>query len=61
MIHHHFDSGPRESLPYSPHTRTVSDYPLLVGELLRRSDLRHERRVKRAVFAQRIKHFFGGH
>jgi hypothetical protein len=61
VIHYHFDTEPREPVSYSPHTRTLSDYPLLIGEVLRRSDVRRERRAKRVMFAQRIKHFFGGH
>ena len=61
LIHYHFDSEPRESMRYSPHARTLSDYPLLIGEVLRRSDRRRERRVKRALFAQRMKHLLGCH
>jgi hypothetical protein len=60
MIQHLFDSEPKESLPYSPHSRTISDYPLLVGEVLRRRDVRHERRVKRALFTRRTKQFIVG-
>src|ERR1700687_1959952 len=30
--------------------KTISDYPLLVGEILRRSELRKNRRQRRAVF-----------
>jgi hypothetical protein len=60
MIHPHFAPEPRESVRYSPHTRTLSDYPLLIGELLRRDELRRQRRAKRARFAQRMKHLFGG-
>jgi hypothetical protein len=60
MIRPHFDPEPREPFRYSPHTRTLSDYPLLIGELLRRDEFRRQRRAKRARFAQRMKHFFGG-
>jgi hypothetical protein len=33
---------------------TVSDYPLLIGEILRRNELRYLRRAKRKAFVQRI-------
>ena len=59
MIHHHFDVEPKESVRYSPHTRTLSDYPLLIGEVLRRNDLRRERRTKRVRLVRRIEHIFG--
>jgi hypothetical protein len=59
MIHPHLDPEPRESVRYSPDTRTLSDYPLLIGELLRRGELRRQRQAKRALFAQRMKHLFG--
>jgi hypothetical protein len=42
-------------------TKTISDYPLLIGELLRRSELRKARRQRRSGFfkinrsAQKIK------
>jgi hypothetical protein len=31
-------------------TKTISDYPLLIGELLRRSELRKARRQRRSAF-----------
>ena len=31
MILHHYDTEVRESVRYSPHIRTLSDYPLLLG------------------------------
>ena len=31
-------------------TRTLSDYPLLIGEILRRDDIRTARRAKRRFF-----------
>ena len=34
--------------------KTVSDYPLLVGEILRRSELRQNRRARRAAFWKRL-------
>ena len=58
MILHHSNAEVRESVQYSPHIRTLSDYPLLLGEVLRRDDLRRQRRAKRAVFAQKFRHFF---
>jgi len=59
MILHHFDSEPRESVYRSPHIRTLSDYPLLIGKILRRNELRCHRRAKRALFARRIRRTFG--
>jgi hypothetical protein len=61
MIHPHFDTESRESVRYSPHIRTLSDYPLLIGKVLRRGEVRRERRARRVLFARRIKHLFGGH
>ena len=58
MILHHYDTEVRESVRYSPHIRTLSDYPLLVGEVLRREDQRRQRRTKRARFAQKFRQFF---
>jgi hypothetical protein len=37
---------------------TLSDYPLLIGEILRRSEQRYLRRAKRKAFAQRISRAF---
>jgi hypothetical protein len=31
-------------------TKTISDYPLLIGELIRRSELRKARRQRRTAF-----------
>jgi hypothetical protein len=59
VILHHCDSEPRGSVYLSPHIRTLSDYPLLIGEVLRRNELRCQRRAKRALFARRIKQTFG--
>jgi hypothetical protein len=59
-MHHRFDPGPRESIRYSPHIQTLSDYPLLIGEVLRRGEFRRERRARRILLAHRIKHLFGG-
>jgi hypothetical protein len=36
------------------HIPTLSDYPLLVGEILRRHDLRSLRRAKRIAFLQKM-------
>ena len=36
-------------------TATLSDFPLLIGEILRRSDLRVEKRARRRARIQRIK------
>ena len=33
---------------------TLSDYPLLIGEILRRNEVRYLRRAKRKAFVQRI-------
>ena len=57
MILYHFE--PRESVDCSPHIRTLSDYPLLIGEVLRRNELRRQRRAKRALFTRRIRRTFG--
>ena len=59
MILHQRYSERRESAQYSPHIRTLSDYPLLIGELLRRDDVRRERRAKRTRLVRRIEHIFG--
>jgi hypothetical protein len=40
---------PQESCRFSI-TRTLSDYPLLIGEILRRDDMRAVRRAKRRSF-----------
>ena len=37
---------------------TLSDFPLLIGEILRRSDLRLQKRAKRRVRIQKIKGYF---
>jgi len=36
-------------------TATLSDFPLLIGEILRRNDLRVEKRARRKARIQRIK------
>jgi hypothetical protein len=38
---------------------TLSDYPLLIGEILRRNEVRCSRRVKRKAFVRRICRAFG--
>ena len=40
---------PQETYRFSL-TRTLSDYPLLIGEILRRDDIRAVRRAKRRAF-----------
>jgi hypothetical protein len=40
---------PQETYRFSM-TRTLSDYPLLIGEILRRDDIRAVRRAKRRAF-----------
>jgi hypothetical protein len=40
---------PQETYRFSM-TRTLSDYPLLIGEILRRDDIRAVRRAKRRSF-----------
>jgi hypothetical protein len=40
---------PQETYRFSM-TRTLSDYPLLIGEILRRADVRAVRRAKRRSF-----------
>lgn len=40
---------PQETYRFSM-TRTLSDYPLLIGEILRRDDIRAVRRAKRRLF-----------
>jgi hypothetical protein len=37
---------------------TLSDYPLLIGEILRRNEQRYLRRAKRKAFVQRISRAF---
>jgi hypothetical protein len=37
---------------------TLSDYPLLIGEILRRNEQRNLRRAKRKAFVQRISRGF---
>jgi len=39
-------------------TATLSDFPLLIGEILRRSDLRVEKRAKRRARIRMIKGIF---
>jgi hypothetical protein len=56
---HRFDPEPTKSIRYSPQTRTLSDYPLLIGEVLRRHELRRQRRAKRAMFARKLRHALG--
>ena len=41
-----------------PTTFTLSDFPLLIGEMLRRSDLRSERRAKRRERIRKITGMF---
>jgi len=36
-------------------TPTLSDYPLLIGEILRRSDRRLEKRARRGLFMKKIR------
>jgi hypothetical protein len=43
---------------YFSTTATLSDFPLLIGEILRRSDLRLQKRAKRRVRIQKIKGLF---
>ena len=40
-------------------TRTLSDFPLLIGEMLRRGNLRSRRRARRRTLIQKIKATFG--
>jgi hypothetical protein len=35
-------------------TRTISDHPLLIGEILRRSELRTNRRAKWRAFLKKM-------
>jgi hypothetical protein len=39
------------------HIKTVSEYPLLVGEILRRAELRNLRRSKWRAFLRRLTMF----
>jgi hypothetical protein len=59
VILHDRDSEHRESIYLPSHIRTLSEYPLLIGEVLRRNELRSQRRAKRDLFARRIKRTFG--
>jgi hypothetical protein len=43
---------------YFSGTPTLSDFPLLIGEILRRSDLRLQKRAKRRVRIQKMKGLF---
>jgi hypothetical protein len=45
---------------FSP-TYTLSDFPLLIGEILRRSERRSERRAKRRLLLKKIKGAFVVH
>jgi hypothetical protein len=40
-------------------TRTLNDFPLLIGEILRRGDIRSQRRAKRRLVIREIKAAFG--
>ncbi len=40
-------------------TLTLSDFPLLIGEILRRGDMRSQRRAKRRLVIRKIKATFG--
>jgi hypothetical protein len=40
-------------------TRTLSDFPLLIGEILRRADLRLQRQARRRARVRKIKATFG--
>ncbi len=40
-------------------TRTLSDFPLLIGEMLRRGDLRSRRQARRRTLIRKIKATFG--
>jgi hypothetical protein len=40
-------------------TCTLSDYPLLIGEILRRGDIRSRRRDKRRLLVRKVKGAFG--
>jgi hypothetical protein len=43
----------------STETRTLCDFPLLIGEMLRRADRRSRRRVIRQARFQKFRAFFG--
>jgi hypothetical protein len=47
---------------YNPHrfstTRTLSDFPLLIGEILRRGELRVQRQAKRRSLIQKFRAAF---
>jgi hypothetical protein len=49
---------PQETYRFSM-TRTLSDYPLLIGEILRRDDIRTVRRAKRRSFLFDLRRVFG--
>jgi len=56
--HRHFASA--RGRAYSDiRIRTVSEYPLLIGEILRRNELRYLRRAKRKAFVRQIGRAFG--
>ena len=40
-------------------TRTLSDFPLLIGEMLRRGNLRSRRQARRRTVIRKIKAIFG--
>ena len=48
-----FDWG-RGPYPVDTRVHTLSDYPLLIGEILRRHELRSARRAKRSALVQKI-------
>jgi hypothetical protein len=40
-------------------TRTLSDFPLLIGEMLRRGNLRSRRQARRRTLIRKIEAIFG--
>jgi len=45
----------RSNATYRYSTPTLSDFPLLIGEILRRSDHRQEKRARRRSFMKKIR------
>jgi hypothetical protein len=53
VVHPGFDWGKRRA-PLDTRIQTLSDYPLLIGEILRRHQLRSLRRAQRKAFIQKV-------
>jgi hypothetical protein len=51
---------PRDDRAYRVYTTaTLSDFPLLIGEVLRRNEVRSRKRARRQAHIRQIKRLFG--